>query len=172
MKRTASRLLALGLAALFSVGLMGCQPAEDSASNEPAADATASLPDSALTVEQPWVRPGPAGGMSAAYFRLANGTARADTLMEVRTPATDSVSIHETYHPTGDTTVSAMRPLPNVPVPPQQRVALAPGGAHIMLVNLPRALPSGDTLVIDLAFASGDTQRVHAPIRETPPTRP
>ena len=168
MDRAASRSLILGIAVLFGVGLIaGCQPAE-----EPPATEMPPLPEGELAVEEPWARPGPAGGTSAVYFRLANGMTQPDTLVEIRTPATDSVSIHETYQPEGDTATSAMRPVGTVPVPSQQRVELAPGGMHVMLVNLSRGLQSGGNLIVDLEFASGEVQRLSVPIRETPPTTP
>lgn len=161
----ASRPLLLRAAVLISVLLLaGCEPAEAPSANEPP------LPVGELAIEEPWARPGAVGGTSAVYLGLANGQAEADTLVEVRTPVTDSVTIHETHEPEQGTT--AMRPVDQVPIPAQQRVALAPEGTHIMLVDLAQPLQTGSNLILDLEFAGGEVKRLSVPIRETPPITP
>lgn len=124
------------------------------------------LPENEIAIEDPWVRPELPGGASAMYFRIANGTTAADTLVEVRTPAADSISIHETVQ-RGDTT--RMQPVGPVPVPAQERVAFEPGGRHIMLMELNQSLDVGNNLIVDVSFAEEGLKRVSVPIRERAP---
>lgn len=124
------------------------------------------LPEGELVLEEPWARPASAGGTSAVYFRVANGTTSADTLVEVRTPAADSVAIHETVQQ-GDTT--RMQPAGSLAVPAEQRMALEPGSSHVMLMNLSQPLSAGDNVIIDVEFASEGLQRINVPVRERAP---
>lgn len=158
--RIYSSLAALVVAALLVVS--GCA-SEDQQGQQAEAPP---LPEDELTLEAPWARPAPAGGTSAVYFRLANGTAAVDTLVEVRTPAADSVSIHETIQ-NADTT--RMQPAGTVAVPAQQRIRLEPGGLHIMLMRLNQPLSLGDNVLIDVEFAEAGVRRISVPVRETAP---
>lgn len=148
------------MAALLVVG--GCA-SEDQQAQEPEMPP---LPENELALEAPWARPAPSGGTSAVYFRVANGTASADTLVEVRTPIADSVAIHQTTQ-SADTT--RMQPAGTVTIPAQQRTVLEPGGMHIMLMQLGQPLSVGDNVLIDVEFAEAGVQRLSVPVQETAP---
>ncbi len=121
-----------------------------------------------LVVEAPWARPGTEGGMSAVYFRIENGTASADTLEAVRADAADAVEMHESYEAEDGT--RGMRPIGPVPIPAGQRVDFVPGGRHVMLIQLNRALEVGDSLVVDLEFAQDGIRSLNVPVRVAPPS--
>ncbi len=48
-------------------------------------------------------------------------------------------------------------------------MALAPGGLHIMLLDLAKPLELGETFTITLTFESGATQDVTVEVREEAP---
>lgn len=121
-----------------------------------------------LTVDAAWARPGTEGGMSAVYFRIENGTAAADTLDAVRSDAADAVEMHESFD--ADDGTRGMRPVDAVPVPAGWQVAFAPGGLHVMLIQLNRELEVGDSLVVDLEFAQDGIRSMHVPVRVEPPS--
>ncbi len=146
-----------------TLALAGCASEDQPAQEE----AMPPLPDDELTIEAPWARPAPSGGTSAVYFRLANGTAVADTLVEVRTPVADSVAIHETIQ---NADITRMRPTGPVAIPAQQRVPLEPGGIHIMLMQLSQPLSVGSNVLIDVEFAEAGVRRLSVPVQETPPS--
>lgn len=107
--------------------------------------------------------------MSAAYFRLANGTTSPDTLLAVETAAASALELHETIE--REPGVRGMRPVGPIPVASGEVVVLAPGGLHVMLIRLTRPLAEGDTLALRLRFASGGTiDPLMAPVRTVPPT--
>lgn len=157
-----SLLFAILTTALVITGCGG-----DEASND-ASDASApALPSNDLVLENPWVRPAPSGGNTALYMTLANGRTSPDTLLSVRAPIVDSTQVHETATDTSNT--STMRPIDGLAIPPKSRVALAPGGRHVMLMGLQQTLQDGDTVVLNVEFASAGLRRIQATVRTTAP---
>jgi len=120
-----------------------------------------------LVIEAPWVRPGAEGGMSALYFRVENGTTTEDTLRAVRTNVADTVEIHESY--ATQQGGSSMRRFGPVRIPANNQVAFAPGGLHVMLIQLTQPLPADSSITVELQFAQAGTRSVTAPIRVQPP---
>ncbi len=114
------------------------------------AGATASFSQTpAVQVRDGWVRqsvPGQSG--TGAFMKL---TAPAGTtLVGVSTPAAGVAEVHE-MKMDGDT--MKMRPLKDgLPLPAGQTVELKPGGYHVMLMDLKRALPKGGSVPITLRF--------------------
>ena len=106
----------------------------------------------ALEVLQPWSRPTVAGTTGAGYMVIANHGAAADTLVGVESPIAARVEIHEMSMAGG---VMSMARRDRVAIPAGASVAFGPGGYHLMLLNLKRALKSGDAAPATLIFASG-----------------
>lgn len=158
------RPLLVGFFLLVVGTAVGCASDDGSTSNsESALDTSAAVATGALTVEAAWARPGGAGGMSALYARIGNGTAHADTLQSVATAVANTVEIHESYE--GEDGTRGMRPIGPVPVPAGEQVALAPGGKHVMLIRLNQALQPNDSLAVDFRFARAGTQSMKVPVR-------
>jgi len=86
-----------------------------------------------LGVESGWVRIMPSHGMGAGYAVLVNRCERPVTVIGARSPAFAEVSLHETQ--LGADGVSRMRAVDTLVVPARGRVALAPGGLHLMLMQ-------------------------------------
>jgi len=66
----------------------------------------------------------------------------------------------------GDMGAMTMREVDGVDVPAGGTVELAPGGFHVMLLDLVAPLEAGDSFPIELTFASGATQSVTAEVRD------
>jgi hypothetical protein len=58
-----------------------------------------------------------------------------------------------------------MRPVGKLALPAGGTLTMTPGGLHIMLIHLKRALHSGDRVPLTLTFASGGTLRFEVPVR-------
>lgn len=125
--------------------------------------------DAPLHVTGAWARATvPGQGGSGAYMTL---TARQDLkLVGVATPAANVAQIHD-MKLDGDT--MRMHALPALPLPANQSVTLAPGGKHLMLMDLKQVLTAGSTLQIELKLqdAAGQalTQTVDVPVRQNAP---
>ena len=104
-----------------------------------------------LTLERPWTRATPSGSeVAGGYVTIINKGAAADRLVTATTPAAGRVEIHEMATKDG---VMTMRPLPNgLAIEPGKQVALAPGGYHIMFMELKAPLKQGDKVPVTLQF--------------------
>jgi copper(I)-binding protein len=94
--------------------------------------------------------PAPAGPSAALYLTVANRAGAADRLEAVHTPVAGMTMLHRTVQE-GDR--MSMEPVSGgLPVPAGGRLVLAPGGAHVMLMELQRKLAVGDHVPVTLVF--------------------
>lgn len=129
----------------------------------------------AVTAVDPWVRvairpegsdvPG-APVNSAGYLVLRNPTREMDALMAVETEVADTAELHTVSLTDG---VMRMRAVEAIPVAAGAEARLEPGGYHIMLIGIRRALEPGDTVPLTLRFRSGASLDVRAPVLRSPP---
>jgi copper(I)-binding protein len=103
-----------------------------------------------IVISDAWTRPTAAGmPMGVAYFVVRNEGADDDAIIAATTPAAASVEIHQTTIADG---MARMRPLREIRVPAKGRVAIAPGGIHLMLVDLAAPLAAGTRVPLVLRF--------------------
>ena len=95
--------------------------------------------------------------MGVAYFTITNGTDVDDALIAASTPAAAHVEMHETSIEAG---MARMRPLNEVRVPAGGRIAVAPGGIHLMLVDLAHPLVAGSRVPLTLEFRNAGKMTV------------
>ena len=107
---------------------------------------------SVLQVRQPWSRPTVAGANAVGYMTVANHGRAADALVRVESPLAVRVEIHASSMSGG---VMSMRKQDRVVVPAGGQASFAPGGYHLMLVDVTRTLVAGDVIPATLSFASG-----------------
>ncbi len=89
----------------------------------------------------------PAGG---GYLTITNLGDEADRLIAVASPEAEIGEFHEMKVEDG---IMTMRPLEDgVEIPPHGTVTLAPGGLHIMLIDLKAALVEGEEMPVTLTF--------------------
>ena len=145
------------LGALSAVALLlaGCQ----SQSSQDQQTGPPPLPDNELAIEDPWVRPAPAGSTTALSMTIANGRQGPDTLLRARAPIIDSSEVRRG--------AERMAPLA---IPARTRMTLAPDSTHVRLVNLGQSLEENSTLILNLEFAQSGLQRIQAPIQGSAPT--
>ena len=94
-----------------------------------------------------------AGANSAAYLRIANRSDEDILLVAAASAAAAAVEFHETRIVDG---VASMTRLESLLVPSQGELELAPGGAHLMLLNLTAELQMNDELVLELTSSAGE----------------
>jgi len=109
-----------------------------------------------LYIADVWARPAPEGGNGVAYLTIENKGGQADRLLSLRTEVARRVDLHESRTENG---VVRMRPVHEVEIPGRGRVEFKPGGLHVMLIGLSRALQPDDTFPLWLKFGrSGERQ--------------
>ena len=116
-----------------------------------------------IHISQPWARATPKGAVAgAAYMTVTNKGATSDRLNCVSDDASAQCQIHSM---TMDNGIMQMRPVEGgLEIKPGETVTLAPGGFHIMLLNLKAPLEQGKTLKATLKFDHAGTVDVEYPI--------
>lgn len=116
-----------------------------------------------VKVENAWTRATPPGAkLGAGYLTLRNTGARADRLVGASSPAAERVETHVTIR---DGDISRMREVKGYDIPANGSLALEPGGAHLMLINLKRPLKEGDKVPLVLRFQRSGEQKVELQVR-------
>lgn len=104
-----------------------------------------------LVISQAWSRATPGGAkVGGGYLTIENKGTAPDRLIGVSSDAAGKVEVHEMAMNKG---VMTMRPLDKgLVIEPGKSVKLAPGGYHLMLMELKAPLKQGDKLPITLDF--------------------
>jgi copper(I)-binding protein len=112
----------------------------------------------AIEVAKPWSRPAAAGTTGAGFMTVTNTGKTAQTLVSVESPLASKAEMHVTSTTGG---VMRMQRLDKgVAIPAGGSVTFAPGGYHVMLIGLTKALKGGDTVPATLHFAGGANLKV------------
>jgi periplasmic copper chaperone A len=112
-----------------------------------------------IAITQAWSRATPGGAQVASgYMTIKNNGPAADRLLGGSTDVAAKVEVHEMATKDG---VMTMREIEDgVPVAPGATVTLAPGGFHLMLVNVKTPLKQGDVVTVTLNFEKAGKKEV------------
>ena len=121
---------------------------------------TAAAQEGAVEVTDAWARATPGKAENgAAYLTIVSPTP--DRLTGLSTPVAKTAELHTmTMEGTMEGGVMKMRPLAGVDLAAGQKVALKPGGVHIMLVGLNQPLRPGQSFPLTLCFEKAGTSEV------------
>lgn len=104
-----------------------------------------------LRIEQPWSRATPPGApVGVGYLEIVNEGDEDDRLIGVSSPLAGRVMVHRSVEEDGVTRMEHQED--GVVIPAGESVALAPGGYHLMLMQLDRRLEKGDSVPLILRF--------------------
>ena len=119
--------------------------------------------NSALEFENVWVRAMPPfQPNSAGYFTLTNRGDVAVAIVSASSNVSDSVELHTTRKVDG---LVRMEKLEGLVIAPGERVELAPGGKHLMLLGLAFRLVPGDDVELCLQLVTEDEVCTDAEVR-------
>jgi len=111
-----------------------------------------SFAQDSITVSQAWVRPTvPGQEVTGAFMTLQS--VRHAKLVKAESDAAETVEIHSMSMHDG---IMEMRELKELDLPAGKPVKLAPGGFHIMLINVKKQLREGDTVPLTLTVLNDD----------------
>ena len=104
-----------------------------------------------LMITQAWSRATPGGAkIGGGYLTIENKGSAPDRLIGGSADIAGKVEVHEMTMNNG---VMTMRPLDKgLTIEPGKTAKLAPGGYHLMMFDLKRALKQGDKLPVTLEF--------------------
>ncbi|MFN8526468.1 MAG: copper chaperone PCu(A)C [Chloroflexota bacterium] len=113
-------------------------------------------------IDEPWARPGGQGGTSAAYMVLRNADTVEHTLRGAVSQAARNAELHRSYMDQG---VMRMEPVEGLVIPPGGAATLAPGGFHVMLLDLQADLAEGGEIQLTLLLDTDQELTLAVPVR-------
>lgn len=191
MHTTSRRIVAVTMALLPMLLLGAC--GDDKSTTSAATTTTEPAAAGKVEVTGVWARTSPAvASAGAAYMQIVNGSKGDDALVAVSVAPTVAakVELHETIAagpgsgsmssttmgtatsmPTTSSGAPMMKmvPVDRIAVPAGKTVALAPGGYHVMLLDLAKPLVVGTTIELTLSFEQAGDIKVTAEVRDTAP---
>ena len=112
-----------------------------------------------LVIAQPWTRATPGGAkVAGGYLTIENKGSTPDRLVSGSTNVAKKIEIHEMAMNNG---VMTMRPIDGgLVIEPGKAVKLAPGGYHLMFLELNSPFKQGDTIAVTLKFEKAGEVKV------------
>ena len=117
-----------------------------------------------ISVQDVWARPGFIGDNSAVYLRINNTNPNGDGLIGASTDIAGMTEIH--LSKMDDAGIMTMERQDLIEIPSNGFVELAPGGLHVMLMNLSKDLSPGDTFQLTLEFERAGDITVEVEVRK------
>lgn len=147
----------VALCAAAAVTLSGCAATGAGDSSTPAQGASATMKD-------PWLK-AVDDGMTAGFGTIVNNGDHEVTVTAVTSPASDDLELHETV--ANESGAMVMREKTGgFTIPAHGELHLEPGGSHIMLMDLPKALAPGSEVSMTLQFSDQSTLEFSAPVKD------
>lgn len=115
-----------------------------------------------LQIREGYVRELPPGqSTSAAFMDVVNSSDRPVAIIAAVSDAAQVAEVHQHRHVNGAMSMEQVRRLV---IPARDHVLFAPGGYHLMLINLKRTLRAGDTVTVTLLDEEGKSYTARIPV--------
>jgi copper(I)-binding protein len=116
-----------------------------------------------LAITDPWVKAADSG-MTAAFGTLVNSGDTDVVVMSATSEVTPMMELHETVESADGS--MAMQPKPGgFVVPAGGEHELAPGGDHLMIMDLTRPVLPGEVVTVTLTLQDGSTLDIEATVK-------
>lgn len=143
------------IAMLAALTVIACSPASDAQSAR-----------NTIAAEDPWIAAtNPGAGVGGGYVTLRNTGATADRLISASSSRAGRVELHEMSMTGG---MMRMRPVAGIDVPAGGSVSLAPGGLHIMFIDIDAQFENGQRVPVTLHFEHAGAVDVVFAVRTRP----
>lgn len=119
-----------------------------------------------IEVHNAWARPSAQGENAAIYFTIHNHSSGADELIGASSDMADNVEIHESK---SENDIVQMTMLTSLPLGADEEIIFAPGGLHIMLVNINQEFKLGEHIGLILHFKNHEDLVVDVHIEDAVP---
>ena len=150
------KIAAVTAASVLLLGLTGCSTSTATAPETSAAE-TVSAP---LSFANGWVRVSEysdhEGGMTGVFAEITNNTDADITLVGGQAEIAGMVEVHEVVMVDG--AMKMQKKEGGIVIPAGQSVTLEPGGLHVMLMGLKKAILDGDEVTVTLDFEGAESQ--------------
>ena len=125
--------------------------------------AACSAQDPKVSAHDGWARETGQSDTTAAYLTVEN-KGSSDRLTGVRASIGEA-TLHETSMDNGVMRMRPIDPAQGLVIPSNGKLALAPGGAHIMIMGLKQPLKTEDRFGLTLLFAKSKPVRVEIAVK-------
>jgi copper(I)-binding protein len=123
-----------------------------------------------ILILHPWARATPgAAANGAAYLKIENQGATHDRLIAAAADVAARVELHAHIVEDG---VAKMRQVEAIDAPAGAAAELAPGGYHIMLMELKQPLKAGETFPLTLTFEKAGSIELQVAVEAAGATEP
>ena len=159
------RLAALALAApLLLAGCSGTTADSTTAGADASSQTsdTTEATESTIELTDGWAKAGE--GMTGVFGTLVNDGDADISLESVESPSAGMIELHETVTSGGSSTMREVDG--GFTIPAGGSFELAPGGNHIMFMDMPKALLAGDEVPLTLTFDNGSTLEVSVLVKD------
>ncbi|KUL40387.1 copper resistance protein CopZ [Streptomyces sp. NRRL F-4489] len=143
----------LGLAAALTLAGCGGSASGNAKDGKDAKDGKPQLAVSGAYMPQPITQQ-----MAGAYFTVKNTGSAADKLTSVTSDLSKDITLHKT-------TGNKMEQVDSLPVPANGELKLSAGGNHLMFMDLSRKPAAGQTVTVELHFATAAPVKVEVPVK-------
>lgn len=157
------RMILAGLLMACALDVAAVNAAGTAAVNAPAPNARADAAKALLPViSDVWISEAPpVAKNNAAFLTLKNGAGN-DVLLGVETSVAEVAEMHE-MSMVGS--LMRMQRQSRIHLAPNAEIKFAPGGRHIMLINMKKPLKVGDRVALTLRFRQAGRVTVQAEVR-------
>lgn len=116
-----------------------------------------SSPGNSTAASTCWIRPAQKGKNTAAYVCTCLADMEdQDELLSVQSDVADNIELHDHINDNG---IMRMRPVSSILIE-KGKTVMKPGGKHIMLFGLKKALTKGEKVTLNLTFKNAGTKQV------------
>lgn len=103
----------------------------------------------------------PGQSRAAVYLVLHNPTATDAIITHISTPASGAAEVHRHTYEDG---MMKMRQVSHARIPARGKLTFAPGGYHVMLLDLAQPLVAGGSLRLTIEFGNGHGLDIDVPV--------
>lgn len=115
-----------------------------------------------LEIDHPWSRAlPPVATVGVAYFDIDNQGEQDEVLLGAESPVAKTVEIHNHINEDG---VMKMSQIDELTIPAKGKQSLAPGGYHLMLMDLNKVPAAGEHFPLTLHFKQAGTVEVEVAV--------
>lgn len=116
-----------------------------------------------LSISDAWIRSlPPSVPTRAGYLKIHNADPESLTIVELRSEAFARVEIHQTIEQDGTV---RMERVPQLTIPANNTVDLAPGGLHLMLIEPVNPIKQNEKIEITMIFDDGREQSLEMTVK-------
>jgi copper(I)-binding protein len=117
-----------------------------------------------LLITEAWIKNlPPVVPVRAGYMNITNNQLQTVAIEWLSSESFARIEIHRSIEKNG---VMSMQPVPVLTIEPNQRLQLAPGGYHLMMMNPVKNLQPGNTVKVTIGYADKSTQSIEMIVRK------